>query len=118
MMEEQGHQPVEQAGLPGKAAEVGTEVGGVRSSKDEGGVDLLAISPEGRALLKALSRDSARSHASQRGKGEGDGSGQTEIITPDKIRCSVPRFFRELFPDDFEVNWEATPRCSVAALAC
>jgi group II intron reverse transcriptase/maturase len=95
MMEEQGHQPVEQAGLPGKAAEVGTEVGGVRSSKDEGGVDLLAISPEGRALLKALSRDSARSHASQRGKGEGDGSGQTEIITPDKIRKLQRALYRK-----------------------
>ena len=73
MMEEPGHQPVEQAGMPGKAAGVGAEVGGVRSSKDEGGVDLLALSPEERALLKALSRDSACSHAWQRGKGVGDG---------------------------------------------
>jgi group II intron reverse transcriptase/maturase len=33
MMEGQGHQPVEQAGVPGKAAGVGAEVGGVRSSQ-------------------------------------------------------------------------------------
>ena len=32
MMEEPGHQPVEQAGVPGKAAGVGTEVGVLRSS--------------------------------------------------------------------------------------
>jgi RNA-directed DNA polymerase len=93
MMEEKGHQPVEQAGTPGKAAGVGAEVGGVRSSKEEGGPDLLALSPEGRALLKTLSRDSACSHASQRDKGEGDGPGQTEIITPDKIR----KFQRALY---------------------
>ena len=54
MMEEKGHQPVEQAGLTGKAAAVGAEVGGVRSSWEESGVDLQALSPEYRALLKAL----------------------------------------------------------------
>ena len=32
MMEEQGHQPVEQAGMPGKAAGVGAEVGVLRNS--------------------------------------------------------------------------------------
>ena len=95
MMEGQGHQPIEQAGRPGKAAGVGAEVGGVRSSKEEGGVDLLALSPEGRALLKALSRDSACSHASQRGKGQGDGSAPTEITTPDKIRKLQRTLYRK-----------------------
>ena len=34
MMEEPGHQPVEQAGMPGKAAVVGAEVGVLRSSEE------------------------------------------------------------------------------------
>jgi len=95
MMEGQGHQPVEQAGRPGKAAGVGAEVGGVRSSEDEGGVELLALSPETRALLKALSRDSTCSHAPQRGKGPGDGSAPTEITTPDKIRKLQRALYRK-----------------------
>lgn len=55
MMEGQGHQPVEQAGMPGKAAGVGAEVGGVRSNKEEGDPDLWALSLEGRALWKYYS---------------------------------------------------------------
>ena len=34
MMEGQGHPPVEQAGMPGKAAGVGAEVGVLRSSQE------------------------------------------------------------------------------------
>jgi hypothetical protein len=81
--------------LAGKAAAVGAEVGGVRSSKEEGGVDLLALSQENRALLKALSRDSACSHAPQRGKGQGDGSVPTEIRTPAKIRKLQRALYRK-----------------------
>ena len=61
MMKENGHQPIEPVPIHrDKAVGVGAEVGGVRSSEEQGGVDLLALSPEIRALLKALSRDSAR----------------------------------------------------------
>jgi hypothetical protein len=95
MMEGQGHQPVEQAGVPGKAAGVGAEVGGVRSSKEEGEVYLGVLSKEVRALLKALSRDSACSHASPRNEGKGDGSAPTEIITPDKIRKLQRALYRK-----------------------
>ncbi len=95
MMEGQGHQPVEQAGVPGKAAGIGAEVGGVRSSKEESEVYLGELSTEVRALLKALSRDSACSHASPRNEGKGDGSGQTEIITPDKIRKLQRTLYRK-----------------------
>jgi RNA-directed DNA polymerase len=95
MMEGSGHQPVEQAGAPGKAADAGTEVGGVRSSKEQSQVYLGVLTTEERAWLKALSRDSACSRASLRSEGKGDGSGQTEIITPDKIRKLQRTLYRK-----------------------
>jgi hypothetical protein len=33
-------------------------------------------------------------------------------------RCSVPRFSRELFPNDFVGNREAVPECCVVVLSC
>ena len=95
MMKEQGHQPVEQAGVPGKEAGVGAEVGGVRSSEAEGEVHLGELSAEVLAMLKALSRDSACSHASRRSEGQGDGPGQKGIITPEKIRKLQRTLYRK-----------------------
>ncbi len=33
--------------------------------------------------------------------------GKVECLIPEGRWCSVPRSFRELFPNDFGVNWEA-----------
>ena len=76
-----------QAGSTSKAASVGPAVGGVHSKrakswKGESG----NISPEHLSWLKARRRDSACSQASQRSEGQGDGSGRTEIRTPEKVR--------------------------------
>jgi RNA-directed DNA polymerase len=95
MMEGQGHQPAEQAGMPGKAAGVGAEVGGVHSNKEEGEVHLGELSAEVLAMLKALSRDSACSHASPRSAGQGDGPGHTGIVTPEKIRKLQRTLYRK-----------------------
>ena len=77
-------QPDAQAGRPGKAAAVGSEVGGVRSNDDQNWVDLWALSPEYRRQLREVARDAACSHALPRSKGAGDGS--QEITTPQKLR--------------------------------
>lgn len=75
-----------QAGPSGEAARVGPAVGGVHSSWEDGGIDLACVSAQTRARLKAQSRDSACTHACQRGKGQGDGSAKAEIRTPEKVR--------------------------------
>ena len=87
-------QPAAQAGSPGKAAEVGREVGGVHSSDDGSWLDLWALSPETRAYLKtAARRDAACSHAQQRSEGAGDGS--QEITTPEKLRKLQRALYRK-----------------------
>src|SRR5262245_21543130 len=85
-----------QAGSTSKAASVGPAVGGVHSKrakswKDESG----SVSPEHLAWLKARRRDSARSQASQRSEGQGDGSGRTEIRTPEKVRKLQRTLYRK-----------------------
>lgn len=85
-----------QAGSTSKAAGVGPAVGGVNSKpakswKDESG----NISAEHLAWLKTRRRDSARSQASQRSEGLGDGSGTTEIRTPEKVRKLQRTLYRK-----------------------
>jgi hypothetical protein len=42
----------------------------------------------------------------------------TSIVSKTGPRCSVPRFSRELFPNDFVGNREAVPECCVVVLSC
>src|SRR4029077_13759141 len=87
-------QPVAQAGSPGEAAAVGSEVGGVHSSQDGSWVDLWALSAETRACLKSVwRRNAACSHARQRSEGAGDGS--PEITTPQKLRKLQHALYRK-----------------------
>lgn len=77
-------QTIEQAGTSGKAAGVGSAVGGVRSSDDYSWLDLWAMNPETRAYLASARRDAACSQASSRREGAGDGP--QGITTPTKLR--------------------------------
>lgn len=86
-------QPVAQAGPPGEAAAVGSEVGGVHSKDDWSWLDLWALNPESRAYLKSARRDAACPHARQRSEGAGDGS--QEIITPAKLRKLQRALYRK-----------------------
>ncbi len=86
-------QPDAQAGKPGKAAAVGSEVGGVRSNDDPNWVDLWALSPDYRRQLREIARDAACSHALPRSKGAGDGS--QEITTPEKLRKLQRALYRK-----------------------
>lgn len=83
-----------QAGSASKAANVGPAVGGVHSSEDWSWFDITGASPQMMAWLREQRRDSARTHACQRSKGQGDGPGKKGIITPEKIRklqCTLYR---------------------------
>jgi group II intron reverse transcriptase/maturase len=82
-----------QAGSSGKAAGVGSAVGGVRSSDEHNGLDLWAMNPETRAYLRTARRDAACSHASSRKEGAGDGS--QEITTPEKLRHLQDTLYRK-----------------------
>lgn len=82
--EKSGAQPSAQAGQTGEAVEVGSAVGGVRSSSDLSWLDLWANSPESRAELEHARRDATCSHATQRREGEGDGP--KGIRTPNKLQ--------------------------------
>ncbi len=86
-------QPDAQAGKPGEAAAVGSEVGGVRSTDDPNWADLWAMSPEYRRPLRQVARDAACSHALPRSKGAGDGS--QEITTPEKLRKLQRALYRK-----------------------
>ena len=55
-MAEKQVQQVAQAGSPGKAALVGSEVGGVHSNDEGSWLDLWALNPETRAYLKATAQ--------------------------------------------------------------
>jgi RNA-directed DNA polymerase len=94
-LEQPKAQPDVQAGPSGETAGVGPAVGGVHSSEDWSWLDLTGVSPEMRAWLKVQRRDSARSQACQRGKGQGDGSVTAEIITPDKVRKLQRALYRK-----------------------
>jgi hypothetical protein len=59
-------QPAAQAGSPGEAAAVGSEVGGVHSNDDLNWLDLWALNPQTRAYLKSVRRDATYPHAQQR----------------------------------------------------
>lgn len=83
-----------QAGSSGEAAEVGSEVGGVHSNEELDWVDLWAMSPEYRLQLK-LTRDAARSHASQRSRGAGDGPDSSGITTLQKLRKLQRALYRK-----------------------
>lgn len=67
-----------QAGSASKAANVGPAVGGVHSSEDWSWFDITGASPQMMAWLREQRRDSARTHACQRSKGQGDGPGKRE----------------------------------------
>jgi hypothetical protein len=86
-------QPVVQAGSTGEAAEVGSAVGGVRSSAEHNWLDLWAMNPETRAYLRAARRDAACSHASSRREGAGDGP--QGITTPEKLRHLQDTLYRK-----------------------
>lgn len=86
-------QAAAQAGATGKAAVVGSEVGGVHSNDEMSWVDLWAKSPEYRLGLKKVARDAACSHAPQRSQGAGDGS--KEITTPQKLRKLQRALYRK-----------------------
>jgi len=88
-------QPDAQASRTGQAAGVGAEVGGVRSSREGSGIDLLCLDTETRAWLKARSRDSACTHACQRSEGQGDGPASAGIITPEKVRQLQRTLYRK-----------------------
>ncbi len=96
MSQEQSQtQSAAQAGPSGEAAGVGSAVGGVHSSQDWSWFDLWGISPEYRAWREAGRRDSARSQACQRSKGQGDGSASAEIRTPEKVRKLQRALYRK-----------------------
>ena len=82
-----------QAGSPGEAANVGSAVGGVRSSDEHNWLDLWAMNPETRAYLSSARRDAACSQASSRREGAGDGS--PEITTPEKLRHLQDTLYRK-----------------------
>jgi group II intron reverse transcriptase/maturase len=82
-----------QAGPSGQAADVGSAVGGVRSSEDLNWLDLWAMNPETRAYLASARRDAACSQASSRREGAGDGS--PEITTPEKLRHLQDTLYRK-----------------------
>lgn len=86
-------QPAAQAGSPGEAAGVGPAVGGVRSSEDLSWLDLWALNPETRAYLASARRDAARSQASSRREGVGDGP--QGITTPEKLRHLQETLYRK-----------------------
>ncbi len=87
-------QPEAQAGSPGEAAGVGSEVGGVHSNDELSWLDLWGLAPETRAFLKATARrDAACWHARQRSEGAGDGS--QEITTPEKLRKLQRALYRK-----------------------
>ena len=86
-------QPAAQAGSTGEAAGVGTAVGGVRSSDELNWLDLWAMNPETRAYLSTARRDAARSHASSRREGAGDGP--QGITTPEKLRHLQDALYRK-----------------------
>ena len=88
-------QPDAQASRTGQAAGVGAEVGGVRSSREGSGIDLLCLSAQTRAWLKARSRDSACTHAWQRSEGQGDGPASAGIITPEQVRKLQRTLYRK-----------------------
>ncbi len=85
-----------QASRTGQAAGVGAEVGGGHSKRAESWDDELGnITPEHLAWLKARRRASTCTQACQRSEGQGDGSGKTEIATPDKIRKLQRTLYRK-----------------------
>ena len=86
-------QSVAQAGSPGKAAGVGSAVGGVHSSDEHNWLDLWALNPETRAYLRSARRDAACSHASSRREGAGDGP--QGITTPEKLRHLQDTLYRK-----------------------
>lgn len=89
-------QAVVQAGPSREAASVGSAVGGVHSSQEDWSwLDLHGLSAEYRAWREEWRRDSARSQACQRSKGEGDGSVRAEIRTPEKIRKLQRALYRK-----------------------
>jgi group II intron reverse transcriptase/maturase len=84
MSEKEHAHLTEQAGMSGKAVEIGCAVGGVRSTDEASWLDLWALSAQARASLKSMGRDAACSQASSRREGAGNGS--KEIITPQKLQ--------------------------------
>ena len=86
-------QSAAQAGPSGKAAGVGSAVGGVRSSDEHNRLALWAMNPETRAYLRAARRDAACSHASSRKEGAGDGP--QGITTPEKLRHLQDTLYRK-----------------------
>ena len=86
-------QPAAQAGPPGEAAAVGSEVGGVHSNDDLNWLDLWALYPQTRAYLKSVRRDATYPHAQQRSEGAGHGS--QEITTPQKLRKLQRALYRK-----------------------
>jgi hypothetical protein len=82
-----------QAGSPGEAGEVGSEVGGVHSNDELGWLDLWTLSPESRAHLKEVARDAACSHVCS--KSEEAGDGPKGITTPEKLRKLQDALYRK-----------------------
>src|SRR5262245_18802649 len=94
--EESKSQSAVQASQAGQTPGVGAEVGGDRSKreeswKDEGG----KMTPEHLAWLNARRRVSACTQVCQRSEGQGDGTAQTGIITPKKIRKLQRTLYRK-----------------------
>jgi RNA-directed DNA polymerase len=86
-------QSAAQAGSSGEAVGVGPAVGGVHSSDDLSWLDLWALNPETRAYLASARRDAARTQASSRREGTGDGP--QGIRTPDKLRHLQDTLYRK-----------------------
>jgi group II intron reverse transcriptase/maturase len=85
-----------QASQTGKATGVGAEVGGDRSKRAKSWKDGSGgISAEHLAWLKARRRVSTCTQACQRSEGQGDGSGKTEITTPEKVRKLQRTLYRK-----------------------
>lgn len=84
-----------QAGSASEAANVGPAVGGVHSSEDWSWFDITGASPQMRAWLREQRRDSACTQACQRSEGQGDGSTQKEITTPEKVRKLQRALYRK-----------------------
>jgi len=85
--------PAAQAGGTGKAAAVGAEVGGVRSSEPWAWLDLWAMNPQTRAWLACARRDAACPQAASRREGAGDGP--PGITTPNKLRHLQETLYRK-----------------------